>query len=94
LCFNDPLDVPRSATLGFSATQLQAAVRENFLKVLEGERETNNPLLHSLSRALNAAGDTRRRRAVLAAARTSFEEMAPTTTSALDLFQQVVRIGS
>jgi hypothetical protein len=89
LCFNDPLDVPRNASLAFSATELQVAVREDFLSVLGGERETSSPMMLSLARSLSAERDAKRRQAVLDDARASFEKMAPTSSTALDLFQQV-----
>ena len=49
LLFNDPFDVPRRAVLPFTVDELHAAMRDEFLAVMEGKVETRHPVLRLLS---------------------------------------------
>lgn len=89
LCFNDPFDVPRDAVLSFGVAELQTAVHELLLAVMEGTLQTRDPVLRYLSGALSNEMDQERRQLVLAELRESLAAMAPTTSTALDDFRRV-----
>jgi Protein of unknown function (DUF2971) len=89
LLFNDLFDVPRRAVLPFTVDELQAAVHEEFLRVMKGKVQTRHPVLRYLSGILNNVSVGEHRAEVLEELRASIEEMAPTSTKALDMFREV-----
>jgi len=87
--FNDPFDVPRDASLGFNAAELQEAIRDEILGVMEGKTQTKHPVLGFLTNALKMETDDTRRRLILEELRNSLEEMTPTTSGSLEAFHRV-----
>lgn len=91
LLFNDPFDVPRRAELPFTVDELQAAMHEEFIGVMEGRIKTNHQVLRFLSGLLNNVTEPAGRELLLKEVRTSLQAMVPTSTKALDVFEEVWR---
>lgn len=89
--FNDPFDVPRRAKLPFTVDELQEAMREELIAVLEGRVQTVHPVLRHLYGALRNVADAHQRELLLDEVRTSLRNMTPTSTKALEMFGDMWR---
>lgn len=89
LLFNDPFDVPRHLSLSFTVGELQTAIGDEILSVMEGRTLTNHPVLRFLTNALKMEKDEARRGLILDELRRSLDDMTPTTSKSLDAFHSV-----
>lgn len=87
LLFNDPFDVPREATLGFTSEELAQATVDEFVSALEGPGSIKSPQRALLAKLFRSDTDPTRRRAVIEYVRGAVGEMATRSAASLEAFR-------